>query len=377
MIAAMKSSAPGQANQPSSRLRGFYQKSVPERVTLIADWASLTPAETALLTDSLTVAQADKMIENVIGRYSLPLGIAANFQINGRDYLIPMVVEEPSVVAAVSFAAKLARDGGGFQTGSTAPVMIAQIQLLDVPDFAQAEAAIIAAKGELLEQANTSPSITARGGGPVDIQVCQLRETPTAPMLIVHLLFDTRDAMGANAINTAAETIAPRLEKLSGGRALLRILSNLTDQRRAWAEVTIPASSFATKAFDGTSVVENIAHANAFAVADPYRAATHNKGILNGIDAVAIATGNDWRALEAGAHAYAARDGQYRALTEWRVVHDKGDRMPRVTRCTQTKMASNHPLTLSLYRCMADWNCPLPSGRLAGQRVPIPRHRSP
>ena len=309
------------SSQPSSRLAGFYQKRVAERAAIVADWANLTPTEAACLTDSLTAAQADKMIENVIGRYSLPLGIAANFQINGRDYLIPMVVEEPSVVAAVSFAAKLARDGGGFHTGSTEPIMIAQIQLLDVPDFARAEAAILTAKADILAQANTSPSITARGGGPVDIQVRQLPETPTAPMLIIHLLFDTRDAMGANAINTAAETIAPQLEKLSGGRALLRILSNLTDQRRAWAEVTIPASSFDTALFDGTTVIDSIAHANAFAVADPYRAATHNKGILNGIDAVALATGNDWRAIEAGAHAYAARDGQYRALTTWQVAN--------------------------------------------------------
>ncbi len=345
----MSSLMQAESSQPSSRLAGFYQKSVAERATIVADWANLTPTEVSLLTDSLTAAQADKMIENVIGRYSLPLGIAANFQVNGRDYLIPMVVEEPSVVAAVSFAAKLARDGGGFHTGSTEPIMIAQIQLLDVPDFARAEAAILAAKADLLAQANTSPSITARGGGPIDIQVRQLPETPTAPMLIVHLLFDTRDAMGANAINTAAETIAPRLEELSGGRALLRILSNLTDQRRAWAEVTIPASSFDTAIFDGTTVIDSIAHANAFAVADPYRAATHNKGIFNGIDAVALATGNDWRAIEAGAHAYAARDGQYRALTTWQVSGDKRTRgqEDKRTRGQEDKRAAQENVTQS------------------------------
>ena len=303
----------------SSRISGFYQKSVEERAALVATWAALTTEEQAVLHDNLTLTQADKMIENVIGRYTLPLGIGVNFLINDRDYLIPMVVEEPSVVAAVSFAARLARTGGGFRTGSTDPVMIAQIQLLDVPDATAAENAILAEKAALLQQADTSPSITARGGGPVDIVVRHLPQTPTGPMLIVHLLFDTRDAMGANAVNTAAETIAPTLERLSGGRALLRILSNLTDQRRAWAEVTIPAASFATETLTGDEVIANIAHANAFAVADPYRAATHNKGILNGIDAVALATGNDWRAIEAGAHAYAARDGQYRALTEWRV----------------------------------------------------------
>ena len=301
----------------SSRLSGFYQKSIAERTQLIADWAELTEEERAILADGLSVSQADKMIENVIGCYTLPLGIGTNFRINGRDYLIPMVVEEPSVVAAVSSAAKLARSGGGFQTGSTQPVMIAQIQLLDVPDPRAAEEAILAERVNLLAQANTSPSIAARGGGPMDIQVRHLPQTPTGPMLIVHLLFDTRDAMGANAINTAAEAISPALEGLSHGRALLRILSNLSDQRRAWAEVTIPAESFGSS---GGEVIRDIGHANAFAVADPYRATTHNKGILNGIDAVAVATGNDWRAIEAGAHAYAARDGQYRALTDWRVV---------------------------------------------------------
>ena len=304
----------------SSRLSGFYQKNVTERVALIAEWAGLSADETAVLETGLSVAQADKMIENVVGRYSLPLGIGVNFLINDRDYLIPMVVEEPSVVAAVSYAAKLAREGGGFHTGSTEPVMIAQIQLLDVPDPAAAATAILAEKRVLLTLANTSPTIAQLGGGPIDIQVRQLPQTPTGPMTIVHLLFDVRDAMGANAVNTAAETIAPVLERLSGGRALLRILSNLTDQRRAWATVSIPAQSFATGEQPGEMVIENIVHANSFAVADPYRAATHNKGILNGIDAVALATGNDWRAIEAGAHAYAARDGQYRALTVWEVV---------------------------------------------------------
>lgn len=306
----------------NSRLSGFYQKSVDERAALVAQWAGLSAAEQALLADGLTVAQADKMIENVIGRYSLPLAVAPNFRINELDYLIPVVVEEPSVVAALSFAAKLAREGGGFRTGSTASVMIAQIQLLGVKDAPAATAAILADRAHLLQLANTSPSIAARGGGPVDIEVRHLPETPTEPMLIVHLLFDARDAMGANAVNTAAEAIAPTLERLSGGRALLRILSNLTDRRRAWAEVTIPAAAFSTHDYAGDEVIEGIAHANAFAVADPYRAATHNKGILNGVDAVAIATGNDWRAIEAGAHAYAARSGRYSALTDWRVVTD-------------------------------------------------------
>lgn len=319
-------------DQPSSRLSGFYQKSVAERVAIVADWAHLSPEEVTVLQSGLSVSQADKMVENVIGRYSLPLGIGANFLINDRDYLVPMVVEEPSVVAAVSYAAKLARQGGGFRTGSTEPIMIAQVQLLGVADPQSAESAILAEKTALLELANTSPTIASLGGGPVDIEVHHFAETPTVAMTVVHLLFDTRDAMGANAVNTAAETIAPALERLSGGTALLRILSNLTDRRRAWAEVTIPAGSFSNIHHPGEEVIASIAHANAFAVVDPYRAATHNKGILNGIDAVAVATGNDWRAIEAGAHAYAARDGRYRALTEWRVEERFEDRRMDVER---------------------------------------------
>lgn len=314
----------------SSRLSGFYQKSVAERAAIVADWADLSHSEVATLQDGLSLSQADKMIENVVGRYSLPLGIGANFLINGRDYLIPMVVEEPSVVAAVSYAAKLARDGGGFRTGSTEPIMIAQIQLLNVADPEAATSAIESEKAALLALANTSPTIARLGGGPVDIEVHHLPNTPTVPMLVVHLLFDTRDAMGANAVNTAAETIAPQLEQLSGGNALLRILSNLTDRRRAWAEVTIPVHRFSDIHHPGEQVAAGIAHANAFAVADPYRAATHNKGILNGVDAVALATGNDWRAIEAGAHAYAARDGQYRALTEWRVETEPKRKSSRI-----------------------------------------------
>ncbi|MEM7133041.1 MAG: hydroxymethylglutaryl-CoA reductase, degradative [Chloroflexota bacterium] len=312
-------------SEQKSRLSGFYKLPVRERAQLIAQRAHLTSEEITTLEEGLSLAQADKMIENVIGRYALPMGIGANFQLNGRDYLIPMVVEEPSVVAAVSFAAKLARSGGGFITGSTDPVMIAQIQLLNVPDPERATERIMAHESQLMEQANTSPSIAQRGGGPRSIQVRHLAETPTGPMTIVHLLFDCRDAMGANAVNSAAETIAPTLEQLSGGQALLRILSNLTDERRAWAEVVIPAASFETKNQQGSEVIQAIAHANAFAVADPYRATTHNKGILNGIDAVALATGNDWRAIEAGAHAYAARDGQYRALTDWKVMETIDD----------------------------------------------------
>jgi hydroxymethylglutaryl-CoA reductase len=313
---------PSPLPERSSRLAGFYQLSLEERVARVADWAGLAPDEVATLRDGMGVARGDKMIENVVGRIDFPLGIATNFTINGRDYLIPLAVEEPSVVAAVSFAAREARGGGGFRTGSTEPIMIGQVQLLDVPDHAAACAAIHAATDQLLALANTSPTIRRLGGGPVSIETRSLTVTPTVPMLVVHLLFDVRDAMGANAINTAVETLAPHLERLSGGRALLRILSNYADRRRAWAEVVIPANAFATAAFSGEEVIRGLAHANALAVADPYRAATHNKGIFNGIDAVAIATGNDWRAIEAGAHAYAARNGQYAALTDWRAVQE-------------------------------------------------------
>ncbi|MDE0141752.1 MAG: hydroxymethylglutaryl-CoA reductase, degradative [Caldilineaceae bacterium] len=307
------------ADGRSSRLEGYYNLSQHDRVALLSKWAALTSEETAVLAESIGSEQADMMIENVVGRYALPLGIGANFLIDGRDYLIPMAVEEPSVVAAVSAAALLAREGGGFSTGSTDPVMIAQIQLLDVVDSAKAMRMILASREEILDCADTSPSLTRLGGGPKGVEVRQLPDTPAGPMLIVHLLIDCRDAMGANAANTAAEAVAPLLEQLSGGRAGLRILSNLSDRRRAWAEVEIPAAAFDSDAYDGKDVVRGIAEANAFAFADSYRAATHNKGIFNGIDAVLLATGNDWRAVEAGAHAWAARDGQYRALTDWHV----------------------------------------------------------
>ncbi len=296
----------------SSRLSGFYQLSCEERASMVAEWAELNPDERRALQTGLSLGQAGFMIENVIGLFALPLGIATNFCIKDEDLLVPMAVEEPSIVAAVSFAARLARAGGGFRTGSSESVMIGQVQMLDLPrhDLARAAAAVRAAEADILAVANDlHPSIQARGGGARGLEIRPLADTRAGPMLIVHLLFDTCDAMGANAVNTAAEAIAPLLETLTGGRALLRILSNLSDQRQAWAEVTIPVQALATAELTGARVAQGIVEANAFAVADPYRAATHNKGIMNGIDAVALATGNDWRALEAGAHAYAAAVG--------------------------------------------------------------------
>ncbi len=309
----------------TSRLSGFFRRTLAERIELIAQWADLNDAETAALAGGLNTAQADAMIENAIGLYGLPLGIATNFQINGRDVLVPMVIEEPSVLAAVSNAARLFRVGGGFTASSDEPVMIGQIQVLDVPDMDSALIALREHERVLLAEVNRiGGSIVKAGGGARGLEARPLPDTPVGPMLIVHLLYDTRDAMGANAINTAVEHLAPEIEAITGGRVNLRILSNLTDRRKAYAQGTIPTAELATNELTGPQVVQAILEAWAFAAVDPYRAATHNKGIMNGIDAVVIATGNDWRAVEAGAHAYAARDGRYTSLTRyWQ--NDAGD----------------------------------------------------
>lgn len=284
-----------------------------ERLDTIQQWAVLSEEEkTRLITGGINNKQADKMVENAIGTLALPLGIATNFLINKKDYLIPMVIEEPSVIAAASNAAKLFRTSGGFMTSSDSPIMIGQIQILDVKNQEQAAENILKEKPKLLEEANKTSSITKRGGGAQDIQIRKIND-----MMIIHLLFDTRDAMGANAVNTAVEHLAPYLEKLTGGRANLKILSNLSDQRKARAEGIIPAEALAREDITGQEAIKAILEAALFAEIDPYRAATHNKGIMNGIDAVAVATGNDWRAIEAGAHAYAARNGQYTSLTHW------------------------------------------------------------
>ena len=297
----------------SSRLPGFYKLSLKERVALVGEWAGLTEEERAILERSLGPAQADRMIENVVGTCALPLGIAVNFLINGRDYLIPMAIEEPSVVAGASHAAKLVRQGGGFVAESTEPLMIGQVQVLGVDDLKRAARAVLEAREDIFALADAQhPTIVRLGGGAKGLEVRELPDSPVGPMLVLHLLYDTRDAMGANAVNTACEAVAPLIERLTGGRVVLRILSNLADRRLARARCAVPAS-----ALGGKEVVRGIVEAWALAAVDPYRAATHNKGIMNGIDAVAIATGNDWRAIEAGAHAYAARDGRYASLTTW------------------------------------------------------------
>jgi hydroxymethylglutaryl-CoA reductase len=301
-----------------SRLPGFYDLPLDERLRRLPQASGATQAELAGLVDGLTPSLADSMVENAIGVLGLPLGVAVNFQVNGRDVLVPMAIEEPSVVAGASFMAKLARGGGGFQAETTPPEMIAQIQVLDVPDPDAARRALRSEKDSLLAEADAvDPVLRDLGGGARDLEVRLLDETAVGPMLIVHLVYDTRDAMGANAANTAAERLAPRIAAITGGRVHLRILSNLADRRLARARCRIPVADLAFSDFSGDQVRDGIVDAWAFADADPYRAATHNKGIMNGVDAVVIATGNDWRAVEAGAHAYAARDGRYRSLSRW------------------------------------------------------------
>jgi hydroxymethylglutaryl-CoA reductase len=305
----------------NSRLGGFYQLNPFERLQAVKSFDGLNDEDLRQLhggNGALTVERADKMIENVVGTFNLPLGVATNFQINGRDVLIPMVVEEPSIVAGASYAAKLVREGGGFQASSTAPLMIGQIQLVNIADPSRARFDILARKDEILALANRqSSSLLALGGGAKDVEVRIFASSPMGPMLVVHLLIDCRDAMGANAINTMAEAVAPLLEQISGGRAYLRILSNLSDRRLSRARAVVPPGALARDGISGEEVIEGILWAYSFAAVDPYRATTHNKGILNGIDPVLIATGNDWRAVEAGAHAYAARSGQYTSLSTW------------------------------------------------------------
>ena len=304
----------------SSRIPGFYNLGLEQRLAEIARRAGLSLEEAAALSSAagLSVSQAEHMTENVVGVYALPLGIGLNFQINGRDVLVPMVIEEPSVVAGASFMAKLARSGGGFTAHTTAPEMIAQIQILDVVDLPSARFAILEAKDVLLaEAAEIDPVLKKLGGGPRDLEVRTIDQSPIGPFLVVHLIYDVRDAMGANALNTAAERLSPHLAALSGGRVHLRILSNLADRRLARSRCTIPLAELAFESFKAEDVRDGIIAAWAFAAADPYRAATHNKGIMNGVDAVVIATGNDWRAVEAGAHAYAARSGRYTSLSTW------------------------------------------------------------
>jgi hydroxymethylglutaryl-CoA reductase len=305
----------------SSLISGFYKLTPKERLALVKQFADLSDAECAVLqnTGSLPLDLADHMIENVVGAIPTPIGIGVNFLVNKRDYLIPMATEEPSVVAAASYAAKMVRDGGGFFTSSTPPIMIGQVQVVNVNDPQGAMVRVLAAKTEILRKANEQdPVLASVGGGAKEVEA-KVINTTLGPMLIVELQVDCRDAMGANAVNTMAEAVAPLIEQITSGHVYLRIISNLATKRLAKAWCIVPKESVG-----GEDVVDGIVNASAFAAADPYRAATHNKGAMNGIIAVVIATGNDHRAIEAGAHAYASLKGQYTSLSTWE-KNAKGD----------------------------------------------------
>ena len=299
----------------TSKIPGFYKLSPAERIRVVKEFSGLSDEEVKLLRrkGALGLARAERMIENVIGTIELPLGIATNFLINGREYLIPMAIEEPSVVAAASNAAKMAVGRGGFRASADEPIMIGQIQVVGLKNPIEAKERILAAEERILAKTNEQdPTLVKLGGGAKRIEA-RVLETQTGPAVIAHLLVDVRDAMGANVVNTMCEAVAPFIEELTGGRVYLRIVSNLAARRLARAEAV-----FAKDALGGEEVVDGIIHAHAFAAADPYRCATHNKGVMNGIIAIALATANDTRALEAGAHAYAASGGAYKPLTDWR-----------------------------------------------------------
>jgi len=307
---------------PAEKIK-FYNLSIPERLGWLAEKAGLDAADLAALRGGLTAEQADHMIENAVGVFGLPLGVAQNFVVNGREVLVPMAVEEPSVVAGASYMAKLARAGGGFSAIASAPEMIGQMQVLDLDEPHAARLKLLEQRERLLAEAGEiDPVLKRLGGGPRDIEVRVIEDSPIGSFLVLHLIYDVRDAMGANAVNTAMERLTPSVEQITGGRAHLRILSNLADRRTASARCTIPLAELAFGDFPAEQVRDGVIAAWAFAAADPYRAATHNKGIMNGVDAVVIATGNDWRAIEAGAHAYAAREGRYTSLSTWGMDRD-------------------------------------------------------
>ncbi len=299
-------------DKKSSQVSGFYKKSIKERIEFVKNFSNLTDEETKIFSSALDMETADRMIENVLGTFELPLGIAVNFRINGKEYLIPMTTEESSVVAAASNAAKIARIHGGFTTQCSQPLMIGQMQLLKMDDVVGAAQKIMDHKKELLNLANLQDKVLVDfGGGAKDLEV-RILDSPLGKMIVTHLIVDVRDAMGANAVNTMCEALAPMLEEITGGKVRLKILSNLADKRIVKAKAI-----FDKEKIGGEQVVDAFLESYTLASIDPYRAATHNKGIMNGIDSLIIATGNDFRAIEAGAHAYAARNGQYTSLTSY------------------------------------------------------------
>jgi len=310
----------------SSQISGFYKMNLEERLKLVQKFAGLTKEEVGLLRKAgpLKPEQADRMIENVIGTVGLPLGVAVNFLINGKDYLIPMALDEPSVVAAASNAAKMAREHSGFKAESTEPLMIGQVQIVGVKNTTKAKADTLVRKSELIQIANEQDPVLVRlGGGAKDIEV-RVLNTAAGPMLVAHLIVNVLDAMGANAVNTMCEAIAPRIEQITEGKTRLKIISNLAALRLARAEAV-----FTKDAIGGEEVVDGVVQAYALAAADPYRCATHNKGVMNGVIAIALATGNDTRAIEAGAHSYAAMKGRYQPLTTWKKTKE-GDLFGRI-----------------------------------------------
>lgn len=299
-------------NEKTSQISGFYKLPIEKRREIVTDFAGLSDQDQMIFSDSLDLKLSDNMIENVLGNFEIPFGVAVNFRIDDKDMLIPMAVEESSVVAAASNAAKMARIHGGFKTTVTDPLMIGQIQILDIPDVASAAEEIMNHKEKLLQVANEQDKVLVKfGGGARDLEV-RILDSPLGKMIVMHLLVDVRDAMGANAVNTMVEALAPVIEDITKGRIRLKILSNLADRRIAKA-----TAIFDKEKMGGEKIVDAFLEAYTLASIDPYRAATHNKGIMNGIDAVIIATGNDFRAVEAGAHAYAAKDGQYTSLTRY------------------------------------------------------------
>lgn len=308
-----------------SRLPNFRALDPIERLEHIAEKAQLSSEERQLLAQAggLPLETADGMIENVVAKFELPYAIAGYFQVNGKDVLVPMAVEEPSVVAAASYMAKLVRENGGFQTSSSGPIMRAQVQLMDVSDPYGARLAILQHRQEIIDIANSRDRVlVGLGGGCRDIEVHVFPDTARGAMVITHLIVDVRDAMGANTVNTMAEAVAGRIEQITGGKVRLRILSNLADLRLARARVQLSAQTLNSKDYSGQEVIDGIVDAYTFAAVDPYRAATHNKGIMNGIDPIIVATGNDWRAVEAGAHAYACRQGRYTSLSTWEIARN-------------------------------------------------------
>ena len=309
-----------QSGVANSRLEGLRDLTPAQRWERVVEAAGLSAQDAALLAGpgALPLATADGMIENVVGTFELPLGIAANFKVNGRDYLIPMAVEEPSVVAAASFMARIVRDCGGFETSVTAPLMRAQVQVVGLSDPYGARMKLLAAREQIMDAANDCDKVlVGLGGGCRDIEVHVFPEMEGGALAVMHLIVDVRDAMGANTVNTMAERVAPLVEELTGGTVRLRILSNLADLRLARARVCITPDALATTDLSGEEIIDRIVEAYRFAAIDPYRAATHNKGIMNGIDPLVVATGNHWRAIEAGAHVWATSRGHYTSLTTW------------------------------------------------------------